>query len=200
MGGFDLQSIIDAYGGKPTAQDVAHLNPRFHDLLRLTGLDRRFVEGHGPWLIDDSGRRHLDAIGGYADGLTIDKIDKDWPCVAVRGASINKEERWPVVAFSHGSGAYRASYAFWTEHLASHGYVVCACDHPGSARFMVIDGQVITPGGERSKRARMRRNARVRGASRHSAARRSRFTSVRATRASAKLSASCLPRSAARAR
>ena len=66
MGGFDLQSIIDAYGGKPTAQDVAHLNPRFHDLLRLTGLDRRFVEGHGPWLIDDSGRRHLDAIGGYA--------------------------------------------------------------------------------------------------------------------------------------
>jgi len=96
-----------------------------------------------------------DAIGGYADGLTIDKIDAAWPCVSIRGAALNTEERWPVVAFSHGSGAYRASYAFWTEHLASHGYVVCACDHPGSARFTVIDGQVITPGGERSKRSRM---------------------------------------------
>ena len=66
MAGFDLQAILDAYGGVPTAQDVAHLNPRFHDLLRLTGLDRRFVDGTGPWLVDESGRRYLDAIGGYA--------------------------------------------------------------------------------------------------------------------------------------
>ena len=80
-----------------------------------------------------SGRAVGSSIGGHADGLTIDKIDKDWPCVSIRGAEINTEERWPVVAFSHGSGAYRASYAFWTEHLASHRHVVCACDHPGSA-------------------------------------------------------------------
>ena len=66
MAGFDLHAILEAYGGAPTAQDVAHLNPRFHDLLRLTGLDRRFVEASGPWLVDESGRRYLDAIGGYA--------------------------------------------------------------------------------------------------------------------------------------
>jgi dienelactone hydrolase len=96
-----------------------------------------------------------DAIGGYADALTIAQIDATWPGISVRNAEMASDEKWPVVAFSHGSGAYRASYAFWTEHLASHGYVVCACDHPGSARFTVVDGQVITPGGERSKRARM---------------------------------------------
>ena len=66
MASFDLQAILDAYGGMPTAQDVAHLNPRFHDLLRLTGLNRRFVDGNGPWLVDESGRKYLDAIGGYA--------------------------------------------------------------------------------------------------------------------------------------
>lgn len=66
MAGFDLQAILDAYGGAPTSRDVAHLNPRFHDLLRLTGFTGRFVGGRGAWLIDDSGNRYLDAIGGYA--------------------------------------------------------------------------------------------------------------------------------------
>ena len=30
--------------------------------------------------------------------------------------------------FSHGSGAFRASYIYWTEYLASHGFCVVACD------------------------------------------------------------------------
>ncbi|MFM1833257.1 MAG: hypothetical protein RLZZ461_1573, partial [Planctomycetota bacterium] len=66
MPGFDLQSILDAYGGPPTAGDAAHLNPRFLDLLRLTGFDRRFVRGEGAALFDDQGTRYVDAIGGYA--------------------------------------------------------------------------------------------------------------------------------------
>ena len=32
---FDLKAMLDGYGGRPTAEDAAHLNPRFHDLLRL---------------------------------------------------------------------------------------------------------------------------------------------------------------------
>ena len=43
----------------------------------------------------------------------------------------------------------------WTEFLASHGFVVMACDHPGSARYTQIDGQVIKPGGARSTRKSM---------------------------------------------
>lgn len=97
------------------------------------------------------------AIGGYADGLTIASLDERWQTQAVRdGKPLDVGEgKWPVVLFSHGSGAFRASYGYWTEFLASHGYVVAACDHPGSARFTILDGEVVTPGGPRSQRARM---------------------------------------------
>ena len=52
----------------------------------------------------------------------------------------------------------RLRYIYWTEYLASHGYVVAACDHPGSARFTLHDGVPVTPGGARSERARMERD------------------------------------------
>jgi len=108
------------------------------------------------------------AIGGYRDGISIEELDDPskttWLTTAVRDAPVrdgpstsnnnNNNGKWPLVIFSHGSGAYRVSYSFWTEFLASHGYVVAACDHPGSARFTIVDGEVITPGGNRSKRAR----------------------------------------------
>ena len=74
---FDLKAMLDGYGGRPTAEDAAHLNPRFHDLLRLVGLDRRFVGGSGPRLVDEEGRRHLDAIGGYA----CHSVGRDHPVV-----------------------------------------------------------------------------------------------------------------------
>lgn len=37
---------------------------------------------------------------------------------------------YPLVAFSHGFGGIRFQSFFLTEHLASHGYVVVAPDHP----------------------------------------------------------------------
>jgi predicted dienelactone hydrolase len=37
---------------------------------------------------------------------------------------------FPLVAFSHGSVSIRFQSAFMTEHLASHGFVVVAPDHP----------------------------------------------------------------------
>ena len=42
---------------------------------------------------------------------------------------------YPIVAFSHGLGGVRYQSASITEHLASHGYVVVAPDHPGSVLF-----------------------------------------------------------------
>ena len=66
MATFDLQSILDAYGPDAGREYAAHLNPRFHDLLRLVGFDRRFVRGEGPYLWDEQGDRYLDAIGGFA--------------------------------------------------------------------------------------------------------------------------------------
>ena len=64
--GFDLQSFLDAYGGAVSPADAAQLNPRFRDLLRITGFERRFVAGDGAHLVDERGDRYLDAIGGYA--------------------------------------------------------------------------------------------------------------------------------------
>lgn len=39
---------------------------------------------------------------------------------------------YPVVLFSHGSNGLRLQSLFLTEHLASHGFVVVAMDHPGN--------------------------------------------------------------------
>lgn len=46
--------------------------------------------------------------------------------------------RWapyPLVAFSHGYGGIRYQSTFLTEHLASHGFVVIAPDHPRNTLF-----------------------------------------------------------------
>jgi predicted dienelactone hydrolase len=39
---------------------------------------------------------------------------------------------YPLVLFSHGNSGYRFQSVFFTEHLASHGFVVLAADHPGN--------------------------------------------------------------------
>ncbi|ODG98282.1 dienelactone hydrolase [Nostoc sp. KVJ20] len=38
----------------------------------------------------------------------------------------------PVIIFSHGFGSVRTDLRYLAEHLASHGYVVAALEHPGS--------------------------------------------------------------------
>jgi predicted dienelactone hydrolase len=43
-------------------------------------------------------------------------------------ASPNK----PIIVFSHGLGSVRTDLRYLAEHLASHGYVVAALEHPGS--------------------------------------------------------------------
>ncbi len=39
---------------------------------------------------------------------------------------------YPLIVFSHGLGGLRLQSLFYTEHLASYGFVVMAADHPGS--------------------------------------------------------------------
>ncbi len=38
----------------------------------------------------------------------------------------------PLIVFSHGLGSVRTDLRYLAEHLASHGYVVAALEHPGS--------------------------------------------------------------------
>lgn len=55
-----------------------------------------------------------------------------------------KEEKFPLVVFSHGAFGYRMSnYSTYME-LASNGYVVCSVEHPYHAIFSELeDGQII---------------------------------------------------------
>jgi predicted dienelactone hydrolase len=45
------------------------------------------------------------------------------------------EEMRPMMAFSHGNTGLRWQSLFWTEYLASHGFVVVAPDHTGNTIF-----------------------------------------------------------------
>ena len=104
------------------------------------------------------------AIGGYREGISIEELDDPdrttWMTNAVREAPVlespSSNKKWPLVVFSHGSGAYRASYSFWTEFLASHGFVVAACDHPGSARYTIVDGEVLGASNNRKQNEKNR--------------------------------------------
>jgi len=159
----DDHSRQDADGGPRSLQTEIWYpaGEEAHDLPR-----NRFSEFLGRGVIAGSieSAEASDAIGGYRAGLTIAELDETWPNLAVRDARLRDptqenggklKDGWPLVIFSHGSGAYRASYIFFTEFLASQGFIVAACDHPGSARYTQVSGRVIKPGGPRSERPQM---------------------------------------------
>lgn len=45
---------------------------------------------------------------------------------------VERDEPWPLIAFSHGFGGIRYQSATLVEQLTSHGFVVVSADHPGS--------------------------------------------------------------------
>ena len=57
------------------------------------------------------------------------------PLVAVRDVPLADGAPFPLVEFSHGNGGIRFQNSFQMEHLASHGFVVAAPDHPGNTFF-----------------------------------------------------------------
>lgn len=59
------------------------------------------------------------------------------PQDAVRDATPLPGRR-PLVVFSHGLGGHRRQSTFLCTHLASHGYVVAACDHGGSTMIDLL--------------------------------------------------------------
>jgi predicted dienelactone hydrolase len=65
-------------------------------------------------------------------GHTID-ADRDLPGAAEDGP-------YPVVLFSHGFSGFRLQSTFLTSHLASHGFVVAAPDHPSRDLRNVLGG------------------------------------------------------------
>lgn len=59
-----------------------------------------------------------------------------WTQQAARDAEPRTDQgRFPVILFSHGNAAIRTQSFFLTTHLASHGYIVIAPDHPGNTLY-----------------------------------------------------------------
>lgn len=48
---------------------------------------------------------------------------------------VDNDAPYPLVIFSHGSGSSPLLSLFFTEHLASYGFVVIAMEHPGNTMF-----------------------------------------------------------------
>jgi len=150
---FDDHSRTDPDGG-PRGLQTEIWYPATQDskMLPLNRYSDFLARGVIPGCIDRA--EDPDAIGGYRQGLKIKELDLCWQNLARRDAQIcspEEGELWPIVVFSHGSGAFRASYVYFTEFLASHGFVVVACDHVGSSRYTIINGKVVKGGGHRGE-------------------------------------------------
>jgi len=91
-----------------------------------------------------------DALSGYQKGLTIAELDRTYQNIGVRDAQV-RDGKWPLVVFSHGSGGTRVGYVFFTEFLASHGFIVVAADHIGNSRYTIVNNQVVKAGGPRGQ-------------------------------------------------
>ncbi|MBX3286764.1 MAG: hypothetical protein KF703_15550 [Actinobacteria bacterium] len=58
---------------------------------------------------------------------------------------VAKGRPFPLVVYSHGSGAMRFIATFFTETLASHGFVVISADHTGDTISDLFAGRPSTP-------------------------------------------------------
>lgn len=62
----DVRALIE--GARPGVVDLheQYVNPAFAAVLRTIGFDQRWARGQGAYLWDDTGRRYIDCLGGYA--------------------------------------------------------------------------------------------------------------------------------------
>lgn len=56
------------------------------------------------------------------------------------GAPVIADKRFPVLVYSHAFGLFSAENAQLMEHLASHGYIIFAIDHPYQAAWVNLGG------------------------------------------------------------
>jgi dienelactone hydrolase len=91
-----------------------------------------------------------ESLNSYKKGLTVAELEKTYKNVAVRDVQV-RDGKWPLIVFSHGSGGTRVGYVFFTEFMASHGFIVMAADHIGNSRYTVVNGKVVPAGGPRGQ-------------------------------------------------
>lgn len=90
------------------------------------------------------------SLNSYKKGLTVAELDRTFQNIGVRDAQV-RDGKWPLIVFSHGSGGTRVGYIYFTEFMASHGFIVVAADHIGNSRYTIVNGKVVAAGGPRGQ-------------------------------------------------
>lgn len=67
----------------------------------------------------------------------------DRPLGSIRNAPLAPEGPYPVVIYSHGNAGIRFQAYTLCEHLASHGFIVAAPDHTGSAFVTALPDKLV---------------------------------------------------------
>ena len=65
MGEFSLKDLLAERAGEGMDLYARHSNPRFVQILRILGFDRRWERAEGAYLYDRDGTRFLDWLGGF---------------------------------------------------------------------------------------------------------------------------------------
>jgi len=84
----------------------------------------------------------LNGMLTFAFKVQLKDIDTTFKNFAVRDARV-RDGVFPLIVFSHGNGGIRSQNAFWSDHMASHGYIVMSPDHTGNSALTAIDNEVI---------------------------------------------------------
>lgn len=85
----------------------------------------------------DNGSASPQGLPASAQLATYENVTKRGHAFQIQGsarrdASADQSQRYPLIVLSHGYTGYRTLMYYLGEHLASHGYVVAAIDHPHS--------------------------------------------------------------------
>jgi ornithine--oxo-acid transaminase len=65
VGEFSLKQVLTDRAGEGLELYARHSNPRFVQILRITGFDRQWARSAGAYLYDRAGTRYLDWLGGF---------------------------------------------------------------------------------------------------------------------------------------
>ncbi len=137
--GLSILSFIENYPGRRVVVD---LDRAFAVLANLnTGFwqTQRFMAAIAPQLGANKAALNLpfDASQAGPNAVQVLKLDLN---DTARDRRIPVDVYWskaatadkPTIVFSHGLGSVRTDLRYLAEHLASHGYIVAALEHPGS--------------------------------------------------------------------
>ncbi|MBO1062654.1 MAG: alpha/beta hydrolase [Aphanizomenon flos-aquae CP01] len=137
--GLSILSFIEAY---PSKRLVINLPQAITVARRLNGAfirTQRFMFGLSPQ-VDPKDIKVASSLDPTQAGseqvqtlklsLNDEKRQRQIPLDVYFSSSASTNK--PVIVFSHGRGSVKTDLRYLAEHLASHGYIVAALEHPGS--------------------------------------------------------------------